>query len=579
MQLGDSMGRVKRPLSSNLISAGQPPFGLETLDALTTGLSGTPPLLDQKIPKQRNGSRYFKRPPSEPLAEERSKKNLKSSTSGAAPFRVLNPTVFETPKTQVGYADVYHIKNPTIGPPAGSNDANVTVNIGKTSKDKAQKPKTASPPQPQPPARKAFQIHDGIAYVAPIRFEADQLVPDDIYPMKQIGNLQLPSESGDQFPGTLRHPLAGCLGFIKSMARGVGRFAPGSMGIKVYGMAGTEGRRHKEHLGRYRSAIDGSALVLAKKTAPAATRKSSRARNPTEVFSFKEAEPARPTSRMRSTSTSPPPEDKTDVRQGVEYQAIVPDIPLKKKKKTMGRSAALPEDEDEARWVSEEVMQADEFSTDELMHTHKDYSSLSREERLRLIENATGMLIEAVGRNKAEHLGLLSMGPCSSQRLRVEEEVHYLEGMKEHGRDFYKIKLNHLPQRTVRDMAAHYYDIWKQRCSSSAKDWYVLQAEKEAAAQAEIDRLEKEREAEMARRVQKQIIGIRKRQLQEAAMWVRLAARSPGEVVWNKHAVRERAGRMASVLRCGSSTNTVENPAGSETAAAAPIIRYDLITS
>jgi hypothetical protein len=88
------------------------------------------------------------------------------------------------------------------------------------------------------------------------------------------------------------------------------------------------------------------------------------------------------------------------------------------------------------------------------------------------------------------------------------------------------------------------------RGTEASNEWYkIRQAEKEAALEAQAA-AERQRLEDNARRLERQEATNRRRQVKEVLQWIRSSSRLPSTTVnYNKPVVRERAGRVAKILR------------------------------
>lgn len=69
-------------------------------------------------------------------------------------------------------------------------------------------------------------------------------------------------------------------------------------------------------------------------------------------------------------------------------------------------------------------------------------------------------------------MGLLAMGADACAGLLSEEEEAGLEaGMRELGRAFHAIHLEHVPTRTQYQLQSHYYNVWKLRATPRSRAW------------------------------------------------------------------------------------------------------------
>ena len=233
------------------------------------------------------------------------------------------------------------------------------------------------------------------------------------------------------------------------------------------------------------------------------------------------------------------PAELTDVRLGDDYQAIIPEkLPkleeLSEREKTFEGTLILKAQD------SEYLSKCD---------NQPSWRDCTRDERTDAIAKATGKLMESLGPEVSRALGVSTMGAQLAQQLDEELQNLLLEGMMEHGRDFYVISKDYCKGIAPSLLASYYYDVWKLRAIPAAKTFYTRRAALAAAEVAEAEIAQMQKQEESARRALRQEAAARRRQVKEAIQWIRTAGRLPAIVNYNKPVVRERANRAVKALR------------------------------
>lgn len=75
-------------------------------------------------------------------------------------------------------------------------------------------------------------------------------------------------------------------------------------------------------------------------------------------------------------------------------------------------------------------------------------------------------------------LGLSSMGNRVRSTWNTEQERRFASGIALHGRAFDEIREEFLPEKTTADLVLYYYNIWKQRRTPAAEEWYCEKRQK-----------------------------------------------------------------------------------------------------
>lgn len=356
----------------------------------------------------------------------------------------------------------------------------------------------------------------------------------------------MPLEQRDM-PTFADDPVLASLQYLRYLAQSMGRLP--QFPHRLQQGFNAEQRLYRERLARAMVARDGRRL---EKPRQEGTRRSSRARSAPQVFipmapgGNDRAGNGRAGRSERSSDTEEvemvvyDPAAATDVRLGTMYQAELPAL--------LPRPSA-PTSEEAAR-SGELILRKQAVKPPPREPTQAVLArDWDQERRQMAISLESARLAAAVGSAVASAFGLNSMGTVMAGELDASQQEGLYLGMKEHGRDFHAISKEQVPGVAPRRMAAYYYDVWKLRAVPAAVRWYEDKA-REAEERAAEERVQEQlRAEEAARRAERQEASARRRQVKEAVQWIRLAAKGPSEVNWNKMIVRERATRLVALLR------------------------------
>lgn len=72
-----------------------------------------------------------------------------------------------------------------------------------------------------------------------------------------------------------------------------------------------------------------------------------------------------------------------------------------------------------------------------------------------------------------QELGSARMGAKERQHWKPSEEDAFASGIAVHGRDFESLRDGYLPDRSVSDVVAYYYNVWKIRYNPAAQRWHA----------------------------------------------------------------------------------------------------------
>lgn len=245
------------------------------------------------------------------------------------------------------------------------------------------------------------------------------------------------------------------------------------------------------------------------------------------------------------------PAELTDVRLGHDYQAELP-ARIPKTAKSLERSKQLEGTLILSAQSNASLPNFDERET-EL------WREWTTEERAEAIATASSRLTESLGESSSRALGLHEMGAKMAHNLSEEDQERLLEGMMEHGRDFYLLSKEYCKGVSPAHLVTYYYDVWKLRAVPAAKRWYTQRAALAAAEAAEAELLELQRQADAARRAERQEAAARRRQVKEAVQWMRAAGKLPTTINFNKPVVKERAVRTIETLRRYSTNRNISS--------------------
>jgi hypothetical protein len=397
---------------------------------------------------------------------------------------------------------------------------------------------------------------NGITYIDAITAPAAAAPPPLLHsaPLRwvpiRLSNEDLPSFSAGD-------PTSASIQYLRYLAVSVGRlqqFPP-----RLQHGFNAEQRLYRERLGRALLARDGRNV---EKQRPEGVRRSNRTRFAPDIFvppmltndegnAAAGSSDGRLTGRPSQPHDGAPamdggvgdpvadfdPADLTDVRLGIDYQAVLPTL--------RQRPGQVPENE--AKLGGRLALAAGTVLASHTLNCGE--SDMSLKSRSEAIAKATADLASTLGTGAGAALGIGTMGASMAEQLSIEQQESLYQGMKQHDRDFFVVTRDFVPGVRPAQLAAYYYDVWKLRAVPAAQRWYDDRAAAAVARELEEQEAERRRQEEAARRAERQEAAARRRQVKEAVQWMRMAGKVPAEINYNKPVVRERANRSIAVLR------------------------------
>jgi len=146
------------------------------------------------------------------------------------------------------------------------------------------------------------------------------------------------------------------------------------------------------------------------------------------------------------------------------------------------------------------------------------------------------------------------MGKVVRNEWSEEEERKFEEGILKHGRDFSRIQSDFLRHKSIGELVLYYYNVWKQRRTPAAGEYYSekRKREEDARKEAELHRLEslikrKQRSEESKKR---RLDKNQQKKLKETLLWIKTIARQPDHRELTKSRTTPTcAVRMAGIYR------------------------------